>query len=152
LAKISNCFFSHSQYWKKWIDNKSAGGQARLNALLKTLMLRRTKQHLIDNEGISIPSKTIELVSVKLDIEESNVYQKVLMYSQHLFTEYLYQKQKKDFEYVVKDKETQNKLSAMHKQYKKVYGNEEIRAHVILVLLLRLRQICCHPGLIDAVS
>lgn len=29
-------------------------------------------------------------------------------------------------------------------------GLKEVKSHEILVLLLRLRQICCHPGLIHA--
>lgn len=33
---------------------------------------------------------------------------------------------------------------------KSCLGLKEVKSHEILVLLLRLRQICCHPGLIHA--
>lgn len=48
--------------------------------------------------------------------------------------------------FLFQDKETQfskaqNKLLAMH---------ADVKTHEILVLLLRLRQVCCHPALIHA--
>lgn len=45
---------------------------------------------------------------------------------------------------------------AYHKAHEKLskqfQSPTEVKTHQILSLLLRLRQICCHPGLIDAVS
>jgi transcription termination factor 2 len=120
---------------------------------MKTLLLRRTKQLLIDNGGLTdIPSKRVDLVEVKLDAQELAVYQRVMLYSQHLFTEYLHQKEaKRDSDYVrVINAESKAKIAKLHDQFRKQFGNQEIKTHVILVLLLRLRQVCCHPGLIDA--
>jgi len=35
--------------------------------------------------------------------------------------------------------------------FKQLMKNEDIKAHHILVLLLRLRQLCCHPSLMKNV-
>lgn len=43
---------------------------------------------------------------------------------------------------------TTKELANMHRKMK---GISEIKTHQILVLLLRLRQICIHPGLVKKV-
>jgi len=54
LLKFLRCSpFDDLHTWKKWIDNKSAGGQNRLNLLMKSLMLRRTKAQLRTDEEAS---------------------------------------------------------------------------------------------------
>lgn len=40
-------------------------------------------------------------------------------------------------------------LDRLFKQFTK---NEDIKAHHILVLILRLRQLCCHPSLMKNVN
>ncbi|ALC38724.1 lds, partial [Drosophila busckii] len=71
--------FDDLNTWKKWIDNKSAGGQNRLNLLMKSLMLRRNKAQLqIDGKMNDLPAKEIRLIEMKLDTDEMNVYQKML--------------------------------------------------------------------------
>jgi SNF2 family DNA or RNA helicase len=45
--------------------------------------------------------------------------------------------------------EMNDELKAMHH---KMNNMGDIKTFHILVLLLRLRQICCHPGLIESVS
>lgn len=40
----------------------------------------------------------------------------------------------------------------MRQRLVKMNGVKEIKQHEILVLLLRLRQICCHPSLITGVN
>lgn len=42
-----------------------------------------------------------------------------------------------------------DEIRALHKKMKSM---GDVKAFHILVLLLRLRQICCHPGLIEGVS
>lgn len=77
-----------------------------------------------------LPERSSELIEVHLDKDEMDVYQKIMIFSRTLFSVYLHQRTEKQ-----NDSEDSNK----------------IQTHQILVLLLRLRQICCHPGLIDAV-
>uniref|UniRef100_A0A182W225 SNF2 N-terminal domain-containing protein n=1 Tax=Anopheles minimus TaxID=112268 RepID=A0A182W225_9DIPT len=71
--------------WKRWIDNKTAGGAMRLNTIMQSIMLRRTKKELQERGALtSLPSKTIETIEVELEKDDMNVYQKVLIYSKHL--------------------------------------------------------------------
>ncbi|XP_030562364.1 transcription termination factor 2 [Drosophila novamexicana] len=163
LLKFLRCSpFDDLATWKKWIDNKSAGGQDRLNLLMKSLMLRRTKAQLqLDGKLNSLPKKEIRLIEMNLDTDEMNVYQKVMAFSQTLFAQFLFQRAEKDSDAnFINDarKPTYNQIKdpngayyKMHEKFSRMAGHsKEVKSHEILVLLLRLRQICCHPGLIDS--
>lgn len=132
----------------------------RLNTLMKSLMLRRTKIQLQENGELkALPSKQIKIVEINLHKDEMNVYQKILIYSQTLFAQFLIQRENKN-DYGVNPLERQldrAKIEHYQKMYKKLFPqvhgkNSDVKSHDILVLLLRLRQICCHPGLINSVS
>ncbi|XP_043661522.1 transcription termination factor 2-like [Drosophila teissieri] len=103
LLKFLRCSpFDDLNTWKKWIDNKSAGGQNRLNLLMKSLMLRRTKAQLqSDGKLNSLPNKELRLIEISLDKEEMNVYQTVMTYSRTLFAQFLHQRAERetDFNY-----------------------------------------------------
>ncbi|KAL0133557.1 hypothetical protein PUN28_000943 [Cardiocondyla obscurior] len=161
ILKYLKCSpFNDLRVWKRWVDNKNAAGHQRLATLMKALMLRRTKQELMAKGEIeNLPDKSIEEVIVNLDRQEQLVYEKILIYSRTLFAQFLAQRAEKQHAFDLysgkydkpaylsnPNKETQftkaqNKLLAMH---------ADVKAHEILVLLLRLRQICCHPALIHA--
>lgn len=163
LMKFLHCTpFDELAHWRKWID-KSAGGKQRLNTIMKTLMLRRTKLQLQERGELqSLPMKAIEMIEVILEKEEMNVYQKIMIYSRTLFAEFLNQRAERNTDTVYREqanrptymqtKDPNGAYYQMHKQFTKLHqGSHNIKSHEILVLLLRLRQICCHPGLIDAV-
>lgn len=165
LLKFLRCKpFDDLVTWKRWIDNKSAGGQERLNLLIKSIMLRRTKAQLqLKGKLDSLPNKEIRLVEINLDTDEMNVYQRVMSYSRTLFAQFLFQRAEKDSDTnFISDAQrpTFNQIQdpngayyKMHEKFARMAGhNTQVKSHEILVLLLRLRQICCHPGLIDAVS
>jgi len=165
LLKFLRCSpFDDLATWKLWIDNKSSDGQERLNLLMKSLMLRRTKAQLQLNGKLnSLPNKEIRLMEISLDTDEMNVYQRVMTYSRTLFAQFLFQRAEKDSDTnFIKDshKPTYNQIKdpngayyKMHEKFSRMAGqSKEVKSHEILVLLLRLRQICCHPGLIDAVT
>nr|XP_031835542.1 transcription termination factor 2 isoform X1 [Nomia melanderi] len=161
ILKFLKCSpFDDLRVWKRWVDNKNAAGRQRLATVMKTLMLRRTKQELQAKGALgSLPDKCVEEVMVKLDPQEQLVYEKVLIYSRTLFAQFLSQRAEKDHMYDLAsgkyDKPTflsnpnkdtqftkaQNRLLSMH---------ADVKTHEILVLLLRLRQICVHPSLIHA--
>jgi len=161
ILKFLKCSpFNDLRVWKRWVDNKNAAGHQRLATVMKTLMLRRTKQELIAKGEIeSLPDKSIEEVKVQLDRQEQLVYEKILVYSRTLFAQFLAQRAEKDHMFDLYggkyDKpaylsnpnkgtqftKAQNKLLALH---------ADVKTHEILVLLLRLRQVCCHPPLIHA--
>lgn len=165
LLKFLRCSpFDDLNTWKKWIDNKSAGGQNRLNLLMKSLMLRRTKAQLqVEGKLNNLPNKEMRMIEISLDKDEMNVYQMVMTYSRTLFAQFLFQRAEKDTDFNFRtdaNKPTYNQAKdpngayyKMHQKFSKMAGGKkEVKSHEILVLLLRLRQICCHPGLIDAVS
>ncbi|TVY42355.1 putative ATP-dependent helicase [Lachnellula occidentalis] len=91
----------------------------RLQTVLKAVLLRRTKQSQIDGKPIiNLPPKTIETQHVVFSDDELSFYQALESKTQIQFNKYL----------------RQNTVG-------RNYSN-------ILVLLLRLRQACCHPHLI----
>lgn len=138
------------QYWKTWIEGKGVGGSARLQTLMKALLLRRTKVQLLEIGEINeLPTKKMHLLEVSLNKDEMNVYQKVLVYSQSMFVQFLNQRMENNhgtYENNNKNKEHYK----LHERFKQIHG--EVKSVQILVLLLRLRQICDHPCLIHAVS
>lgn len=90
----------------------------RLRTLLKAVMLRRKKDSELDGKPIlRLPPKTEEVIHATLSPEERDFYAQLEKKSQVLFNKYL----------------RDNSIG-------KNYSN-------ILVLLLRMRQACCHPHL-----
>ncbi|KAG5950986.1 hypothetical protein E4U53_004047 [Claviceps sorghi] len=90
----------------------------RLRALLKAVMLRRKKNSKIDGKPIlELPPKTEQIVYAKLSTDERDFYKQLEEKAQVLFSKYL-------------------REGTVGKNYSS-----------ILVLLLRLRQACCHPHL-----
>ncbi|KAF4976216.1 hypothetical protein FZEAL_7079 [Fusarium zealandicum] len=90
----------------------------RLRALLKAIMLRRKKNSQLDGKPIlKLPEKNEEIVYAEMSSEERDFYDQLEKKSQVQFSKYL-------------------RAGSIGKNYSN-----------ILVLLLRLRQACCHPHL-----
>lgn len=90
----------------------------RLRALLKAVMLRRKKDSKLDGKPIlRLPEKSEEVVYAQLSEEERDFYDQLEKKSRVQFSKYL-------------------REGTIGKNYSN-----------ILVLLLRLRQACCHPHL-----
>lgn len=141
--------------FKKWINVNTVDGMSRLHNILKPLLLRRTKVELqIKGELQALPSKNISIEPIELSADEANVYTKLLAYSQTLFAQFMAQHASKNPD-VFGGKPPQLSASVRQKieEIKTKYGRSlEVKQSQILVLLLRLRQICCHPGLIHDVT
>jgi SNF2 family DNA or RNA helicase len=91
----------------------------KLQALLKAILLRRTKTSLIDGKPIiNLPPKTEEIQHVVFSEDECAFYNALESKTQLHFNRYM-------------------RAGTVRKNYSN-----------ILVLLLRLRQCCCHPHLI----
>jgi SNF2 family DNA or RNA helicase len=91
----------------------------KLQAVLKAILLRRVKTSLIDgNPIITLPKKTEEIQHVVFSEDERAFYSALESKTRIQFNKYL-------------------KTNTVGKNYSN-----------ILVLLLRLRQACCHPHLI----
>ncbi|XP_050421158.1 transcription termination factor 2-like [Adelges cooleyi] len=148
--------------WKRWVGNNDLAGKNRLQLLVQSLMLRRTKAELSEGTSFKLPDKKFHTVQVELFKEEKQAYEKVLEFSSTLFATYLYEKAEKE-KAVDRGFPVKNKTKYVHQQdlqddvfkdhpeldqlFKKLKDNKDIQAHHILVLLLRLRQLCCHPCL-----
>ncbi|MBA0720376.1 hypothetical protein Golax_007998 [Gossypium laxum] len=101
------------------ISKNPAKGYPKLQAILQTIMLRRTKATLLDGKPIiNLPPKVIELKKVEFTEEERDFYSKLESDSRAQFKEY-----------------------AAAGTVKQNYVN-------ILLMLLRLRQACDHPLLV----
>ncbi|KAF2030487.1 hypothetical protein EK21DRAFT_88811 [Setomelanomma holmii] len=95
----------------------------RVQVLLKAVMLRRQKTSVVDGKPIlNLPAKHTALDNVEFSDDELELYKALETKSQIQFNKYL----------------KQNSVSANYA--------------CILVLLLRLRQACCHPHLIKDLS
>jgi SNF2 family DNA or RNA helicase len=91
----------------------------KLQAVLKAILLRRTKTSLIDGKPIiELPPKTEEIQHVVFSEEEQDFYNALENKTKIQFNKYM-------------------RANTVGKNYSN-----------ILVLLLRLRQCCCHPHLI----
>lgn len=97
ILKFLKCSpFDELPVWKRWVDNKNDAGKQRLITIMKTIMLRRTKQELQEKGEVqSLPDKTVEIIEVSLDRNEKLAYQKILMFSQNLFAQFLSQRAEK---------------------------------------------------------
>lgn len=138
--------FDEVAYWKRWIEVKGQDSSPRVQALLKAILLRRTKQQLMESGEVqTLPNKVYKQFNVKLNQEERIAYSKFLSFSQSLFANYLAQHQEKHDNFTY----NKNDLNRIYKKFaKKVNIDREVKAHELLTVLMRLRQICCHPGLV----
>ncbi|KAG5680553.1 hypothetical protein PVAND_010054 [Polypedilum vanderplanki] len=139
--------FDDLRYWRTWIETKG-GSSPRLQALLKSILLRRTKQQLQESGEIqSLPQKHFEQIYVTLNREERAVYNRIMALSKQIFAQFLDQHHQKHNNYTYDNKN----LGKLHQKFAKMHQvDREIQAHEILTLLLRLRQVCCHPGLVKS--
>jgi len=157
--------FQDLQQWKKNL-NESMLGHRRLNFIIKPLMLRRTKQKLqASGDMPALPSLKIELICVQLSKTEMAVYQILSAISKKIFTQFLLQREKgnSDLNYYSLERTPQfiaghmsdERYNEIYERFLKSLGynpGEKILGIYILVLLLRLRQFCCHPGLMIGVN
>ncbi|XP_010473315.1 PREDICTED: helicase-like transcription factor CHR28 isoform X1 [Camelina sativa] len=105
---------------KNPISRNPVKGYQKLQAILKTVMLRRTKGSFLDGKPIiSLPPKSIELRKVDFTMEERDFYSKLEAESRSQFREY-------------------EEAGTVKQNYVN-----------ILLMLLRLRQACDHPLLVN---
>jgi len=149
--------FQHLQQWKRYLS-QDVLAKRRLNSIITPLILRRTKQHLQEiGDMPALPPLKVELICVQLSEPEMAVYQILSAICKRIFTEFLRQ-----FENYSEDRSPQFINEIFDAKYSKIYLGflklfnydpaVKIKGLVILVLLLRLRQFCCHPGLLLGVS
>ncbi|TFK39291.1 SNF2 family N-terminal domain-containing protein [Crucibulum laeve] len=103
------------------LEKKNPGlAITRLQAIIVTFLLRRMKDSVLDGKRlIELPTKTVSLVRLEFSKEERDIYSMVEARTQATFNKFL-------------------RAGTVLKNY-----------HQVLVLLLRLRQVCSHPSLIQ---
>ncbi|KAK8162571.1 SNF2 family N-terminal domain-containing protein [Phyllosticta citrichinensis] len=101
------------------LESDKERGIQKLRTLLKATLLRRNKDSIVDGRPIlELPPKTISFENVEFDEDQREFYNAIEHRTQLRFNKYL-------------------REGTVGTQYTQ-----------ILVLLLRLRQACCHPNLI----
>ena len=114
---------SFSRPLRKHSDTGKRQAMEKLQILLKAILLRRTKKSMIDGKPIlELPPRTTEARRATFSMDEADFYQALQTRTQLQFNKYL-------------------KAGTVGRNYSN-----------ILVLLLRLRQACCHPHLIKDFS
>ncbi|CAG4957053.1 unnamed protein product [Colias eurytheme] len=110
-----------------------------------------TKQQLQQRGQLAcLPQRSLHQRDVTLTPPELNVYQKVLVFSKTLFAQFLHQRAEKVEGAIHQPPNKDSEYAKMHKRMIALQGAKPVKSHEILVLLLRLRQVCCHCGLIAA--
>merc|ERR1719193_292966 len=156
--------FDEYEMWKRWIVGQSPQAQDRMKTLVRSMMLRRTKDQkskMTGKELVALPEKHTVEHKEELSEEEMKVFSKVMEFSKRAVEKFMEKSEEKKMgmggggsvALGGEDKgswafqaEAQPGLATM------AGGKDgEVKAHHILVLLLRLRQICNHPGLIRAI-
>ena len=155
LLRFLRCYpFDEYGVWKRWIDSKSAQSQERMNTLVRTLLLRRTKDqksNVTGNTLVSLPEKIKLEHKIQLNQEEKEVYDKVFSFSQSALQNYMAKVKEKEQDQLGGSSYTFNYAASSANQrlgQGPLAQQGDVKAHHLLVLLLRLRQICDHPGLI----
>merc|ERR1719323_3009267 len=163
LLRFLRCYpFDEYQVWKRWIDNKSSQSQERMNTLIRTLLLRRTKEQKSNVTGtklVNLPEKFKLEHKIQLSEEEKKVYDKVFSFSQTALQNYMAKAREKEEERLGASDGFAFNYQSSQAAFNKMSGSGglgegplaqqgDVKAHHLLVLLLRLRQVCNHPGLI----
>lgn len=147
LIKFLQCSpLTDSDLWKRWTSSKA---EQRIRYLLKFLLLRRTKDELGKiGEIDSLPEKTLKVVPVQLTADELMVYETVASFSKVLSEKFRHQR---DPNYQAHAARNAQARESMQKALDFFAISGSVSTSHILLVILRLRQICIHPNLIDAV-
>ncbi|KRY75058.1 Transcription termination factor 2 [Trichinella pseudospiralis] len=151
LIKFLRCEpFDDLRVWKTWMDAKSESSKKRMNSLIKSMLLRRTKEQKCSVTGsaiVNLPPKTVSVVRLKLSKQEETTYMKMFAATRRYVEEFLkYEEQKHKFAYPAHNfNKPTGALEGCHVAKMKVSGEKQRMQ--IIVMLLRLRQACCHFAL-----
>lgn len=148
LIKFLGCSpLTDFNLWTRWTKKKP---EQKISSLLKFLLLRRTKNELGKiGEINSLPEKTLTIVPVQLTPDEKMVYETVASFSKILSEKFRHQR---DPNYNLQSSKNSLPRDDIQKalDFFKISGS--ISSSHILLVILRLRQICIHSNLIDAVG
>ncbi|KAM8953532.1 helicase-like transcription factor [Pelodytes ibericus] len=116
--------FTEREWWHRTIERPvtmgDQGGLGRLQALIKNITLRRTKTSKIKGKPVlELPERKVFVQHIKLSDEERQIYQSMKDEGKAVISRY--------------------------------FNEGTVLAHYadVLVVLVRLRQLCCHPHLVS---
>eukprot|EP00111_Clytia_hemisphaerica_P023657 TCONS_00069728-protein len=150
--------FNELKFWKHEVDNKTASGRKRMNSIVTSILLRRTKDQNDAKTGkplVSLPNRSCIVHKLKLSESEKDVYEVMQKFSKNMFTQFM--NSKKDGEstsskkHQLSDSEMPKEILGMDvDELLKMIGLSVVNARnagCLLVLVLRLRQCCSHMSL-----
>ncbi|KAL7643731.1 UNVERIFIED_CONTAM: hypothetical protein RMT77_005737 [Armadillidium vulgare] len=151
--------FDNYTCWKHEIQTSCPQGQRKLALLVRALVLRRTKVQIDQKTGkkiIDLPPRETVIHEIELSQEEREVYDQVFAFSRKSLIEYMKRQEyaAEETEYFFRGKNDivrKDKESFTPTLLANMVNRTEFKIHHMLVLLLRLRQICDHPGLVHAI-
>ncbi|XP_054420708.1 transcription termination factor 2 [Pteronotus mesoamericanus] len=157
LLKFLRCSpFDDFNLWKSQVDNGSKKGGERLSILIKSLLLRRTKDQL-DSTGkplVMLPQRKFQLHHLKLSEDEETVYSVLFARSRSALHSYLKRQESGGNR---SGRSPDNPFSGVPQEFGSsgpgcpVAADSQPSSTVhILSLLLRLRQCCCHLSLLKS--
>ncbi|ESO95145.1 hypothetical protein LOTGIDRAFT_232224 [Lottia gigantea] len=161
LLRFLRCTpFDEYKVWKRNVDNSK--GTTRLNTIIRTLLLRRTKQQT-NKDGqplVPLPSKTVETYTVELTSYERAIYDKFFATTKSTVQNFVKRHEEKEAgtwnssskstlteEFQEKLKLNDSKGSTSGGVGLSSQSDGKTNASQLLVLILRLRQCCCHFSL-----
>ncbi|KAL3865169.1 hypothetical protein ACJMK2_006788 [Sinanodonta woodiana] len=171
LLRFLRCSpFDEFKVWKRQVDTGKVTGQDRLNVLVKSLLLRRTKTDTGKSGKplVNLPSKSSFTHDLELSKEERRIYDMIYAQSRSVLKEYIRRHEEKQMfkdgssstnPFQNRNSQTSGAASsamatgsASQMALSSSVANQEKgpRGQEILVLLLRLRQCCCHLSLMKA--
>ncbi|XP_015108892.1 microtubule-associated protein futsch [Diachasma alloeum] len=143
--------FNDQQIFNRLIDSNDNRGTKRLFCVMQCVMLRRMKEGVFASGSIpQLPLKTLRRIDIVLVQEERLVYDKVMTHSKTLFIQFLHQREQRSRtgELGMSFQHDYRTYTLSKSQRRFLNRRGIIEHHHILTLILRLRQICCHPALI----
>lgn len=144
--------FNELSIFRTWISGNTENCRARLSNVLKPLILRRTKKEIMHRGELpQLKDKSVQEILYKMTKEEMAVYSKILNLSKTLFVQFLKQ-QATRLQEIFPAEQFEHPSDALSSIQPPKFANGNVKSHHILTLIVRLRQICDHPGLIYKVS
>lgn len=134
-------FIQYKPYDKLHIFKDTlVGGLSNLTRIVEPVLLRRTKAKLqLSGMLTALKAKEVHEILIDFSDEETSAYMRILEFTKTLFYQYL-------------QKYGSDRKKLQHKQEEFEIFGDGIKRHHIFVVLLRLRQFCDHPSLINTVS
>lgn len=141
--------FKTLRAFKIWMNSNKKSGRKLLTSALRPLLLRRTKEELKERGELDLLDKKLEVVQFNMNKEEMKLYSKISTMSKTMVGQFVAQKSTHH--------QADNRLLSDLKRnsiepLRLDASGGKVEMSDIITQIIRLRQICNHPGLICEVS